>query len=1193
MWNFMEKQEMITKVLEGKSVYRDGSLSFSCPKLELYLSPGVCEKSSFVVMGRKGIPLIGTAITDNMRLKCANSTIKGNPCEVEVYFDTTGLDEGECIRGEIKVISNQGEYGLPYMVHVIPKMIDTSMGQVKNLFHFTNLAKTNWDEAVKLFYHPDFEKTISGNDRQYRNVYRALCSLPEKEQNVEEFLLHIRKKQKVEFFADKENLILSYVEGITKETVLLTRSGWGYSKLKVETEGGFLSAEKSVLSDDDFLGNRCQLDILVDAGRMHAGLNLGRIRISNEYSSLEIPVSVENNSAMFGRFKASRKGSVLEFMQLYLLYKTGKISKQAWLKKAEILVDGITVRSGVNLTKELLQVQLLVTRERYNEASWLLSKLDEHVDERKTNPEVLAYYYYLSTLIRDDEEYVKAVTNKIRYIHRNHPTKWIIAWFLLYLDAEYNTSISRKWVFLEEQFEQGCHSPVWYMEAAELARKNPTFLMKNTPFVIQVLNFMVKYDYLTDECVGQIHYLAGRIKDFSPQMYKVLQFCYEKRKDMESLRAICSLLIKGGKVGAEYVKWYKEGIERELWLTRLYEYYILSIDMEKEEEIPDAALRYFSYRSELPYERTAYVYAYVIRNSEKYKELYRNYLPEMEKFLMLRLERGQMNRNIGCIFRRLIQEEIISEEIIDKYADRLLLQELKLERKDIRRVIVMYGKLEKEIVCSVNEGIAYVPVYDEDYSFVFEGRNGSRIVNEVKYEQRIITYPQEMLSEIFPLNVGIANRDEGVMLFQCEHGKTYTSINEENAQYAKCLWESKGITNAYRNELGTKLLQYYMEQDKVEEADVFLEKAQPCFMSEQERAEAVRCMISRGMYEMAYDWISEYGMEKVSSKHLVRLCSRLLQDEYRTNTECMTFLAYQAFRMGKYDENVLEYLSRNYCGLLKDLKDIWLACENFEADSYDLCERLLMQMLFSGEFVAEETQIFERYLEASGIEELKNGYLEHFAFNYFINGYKLEESIWKELIRRAKNNEIKSAIGKLALLEYFSKKEVHSEEECEIIKAYLNELVLKEGFMFAFFRKFLKIVPHLSNYENKTFLEYRTESDCPMILHYMLVDGEEGKAYRTEEMNCCYPGIYTKNFTLFFGESIHYYITEKREGKEKLVTDGILHKSDVGSEIAGKRYCMVNDIIMALSFQNTEKAEQKLEKYYHTDFMTENLFSLQ
>ena len=30
-----------------------------------------------------------------------------------------------------------------------------------------------------------------------------------------------------------------------------------------------------------------------------------------------------------------------------------------------------------------------------------------------------------------------------------------------------------------------------------------------------------------------------------------------------------------------------------------------------------------------------------------------------------------------------------------------------------------------------------------------------------------------------------------------------------------------------------------------------------------------------------------------------------------------------------------------------------------------------------------------------------------------------------------------------------------------IIKAYLNELVLKEGFMFAFFRKFLKIVPIL------------------------------------------------------------------------------------------------------------------------------------
>ena len=55
--------------------------------------------------------------------------------------------------------------------------------------------------------------------------------------------------------------------------------------------------------------------------------------------------------------------------------------------------------------------------------------------------------------------------------------------------------------------------------------------------------------------------------------------------------------------------------------------------MGTEKEIPAAALRYFSYRSELPCERMAWLYAYVIRKSREYPDLYRTYLPEMERFL--------------------------------------------------------------------------------------------------------------------------------------------------------------------------------------------------------------------------------------------------------------------------------------------------------------------------------------------------------------------------------------------------------------------------------------------------------------------------------------------------------------------------------------------------------------------------------
>ena len=1186
----MERREEIAKVLAGKSTYRDGSLSFSCPKAELSLRAGECGEGSFTITGREGLPLLGAIMTSDIHMHCLTPHFKESPAEIHFRFDSTGLDEGDCARGEFKIISNQGEYELPYMIHIIPQIFETSLGQMKNLFHFTNLAKTNWMEAVRLFYRPGFEKLLTGNDRQYLNIYRALRMPPENEQKVEEFLIDIRKKQKVEYIPEQESLSLEAEEGISREIVTLTRNGWGYTKLMVETEGAFLKTEKSVLTDDDFLGNRCGLVVLVDGSRLHTGSNYGKIHIFNEYISLEIPVSVRPHESIIGRYRKNRKIRIFEFYQLYLKFHTGKITRQEWLRQMDAIVEGMDSQKKNDPLKELLQAHILLTRERYNEAKWILEKAGGLISPMETKDEIWSYYLYLTTLISEDEAYVKSVAEEVRHIYDNDQTNWRVAWLLLYLDEEYN-SLSKKWVFLEQQFEKGCHSPVWYMEAAILAGKNPAFLMKLSPFVMQVLNFMAKYDCLTDECIGQIHYLAGRLKHYSERMYAILQICYEKKKDLESLRAICALLIKGGKTGPQYVVWYREGIRRELWLTRLYEYYMLSLDLEQKEKIPAAALRYFAYRSELPYERIAYLYAYVVERCEEYPDIYSSYLPDMERFLIKQLEKGRMNRDIGRLYRKLIREEIVGPDLIGRYAGSLFIQEIKISFPNIRCVVVVHGKLKNEVVCPVNGNSAYIPVYDTDYSLIFETRSGHRFASEDGYVQKAITYPTEMLAEILPEDAGILTNETGVLLYQCERGRVYTMVNGENIRYARQLWKSSEIRDNYKNELEIKLLQYYMEYDTGEELDEFLQGLRPQLMNGRDRTEALRCLILRGMYEQAYEWIGRYGAEKLPPRLIFRLCSRVLQNEAE-ESECMTALAYLAFYMEKYDENILRYLGKYYRGTQRELYKIWLSCDRFSVNSYLLSERLLMQMLFTGEYIEDETEIFVRYLEGSADESLKTGYLEHFAHQYFVCGKKLREEIWKELLRKSKNEEPQSSMCKLAILEHLSEKDCPDEEECRIIRRFLIELILKKGFMFSFFRKFEKIVPQVSYYDNQTFLEYRTESDYPVVLHYMMKTDAGSGEYRTEELKSCYPGIYTKNFPLFFGETLEYYISEKTGTNERLVADGTLVGSHAGTKSTGERFHRINDYIVAVSLQEKEKAETALENYYRTEFSAEKLFTL-
>ena len=57
---------------------------------------------------------------------------------------------------------------------------------------------------------------------------------------------------------------------------------------------------------------------------------------------------------------------------------------------------------------------------------------------------------------------------------------------------------------------------------------------------------------------------------------------------MEVLQAICTLLIKGGKTGPAWYPWYYRGVKKELRIARLYEHYLMSVDLEREGKDPQA-----------------------------------------------------------------------------------------------------------------------------------------------------------------------------------------------------------------------------------------------------------------------------------------------------------------------------------------------------------------------------------------------------------------------------------------------------------------------------------------------------------------------------------------------------------------------------------------------------------------------------
>ena len=178
-----------------------------------------------------------------------------------------------------------------------------------------------------------------------------------------------------------------------------------------------------------------------------------------------------------------------------------------------------------------------------------------------------------------------------------------------------------------------CKSPVIYIEAWNIIRANPAMLMKLDLFEQQILHYAVRNDLLKEDVIRQIVYLAQHQRGYSDSLYKILAGCYEKMPDNEILQAICTLLIKGNCRGEKYFAWYRAGVEENLRITRLYEYYMMSISLEYDGPLPKMVLMYFAYQSDLHYEITAYLYAYVYRHREELPDVYVNYTAAMERFV--------------------------------------------------------------------------------------------------------------------------------------------------------------------------------------------------------------------------------------------------------------------------------------------------------------------------------------------------------------------------------------------------------------------------------------------------------------------------------------------------------------------------------------------------------------------------------
>ncbi len=1188
-------KEVVKQILEGNFDYENGSLDFSCAKLELTIQKGMIYEGTFLITATAGHCVTGYINTSDLRMECLTDQFSGTQVEIAFRFHGEYMEEGDVVKGSFLVVSNKGEYYLPFVVSVEHRVLQSSIGPIKNLFHFANLAKSNWPEAVNLFYSPEFAGVFAGSDAQHYESYRGLSVYPGNEQNMEEFLIQINKKQKVEFVAEEESIVLEIDETdggyfVLEHTLGLMRNGWGYTRLLIECQGDFVFSEKECLTDNDFLGNHCRLPIYVDSSKCRRGKNFGKIFLHNSYVSIVIPVQIQMQATAVGNGASlAVKRTQVQLMKYYQAFRMKKITTDTWLKETGKLIEKLVGWNEQDVSARLFKAQLLITEERYNEAGWMLEHAVELLEKMESRPAVLwAYYWYLTTLIHRNERYIKEVADKVERIYRKD-SSWQIAWLLLYLSEEYNKSAVVKWQLLEKQFQKGCRSFVIYIEALHLVNTNPALLRKLGAFELQVLYYGAKQEMLNLEAVEQLLYLVGKVKDYAPVLYKLLENLYNKKQDIRILQEICTLLIKGGKTEEKYFHWYQKGVDAQLRITNLYEYYMRSLNPEKKYKLPKMVLMYFSYQSNLNYVRMAYLYDYVMSNRESMEELYEHYRPRMEYFVLEQIQKGRINRHLAALYKKMLTPDMINESTAEPLAKLVFANRIRVQNAALKKVLVYQpGNLIPSEYLLVNNE-TWVALYGSEYTIVFEDAGGNRFIKNVEYSLEKL-----MLSGKYVRMIAHYVQTSGELdlhLYSVQKEKDIFS--QESLQRALRIVKAEYACPEIKHEIYRKLLQYYYEADDMRALDEQLKSVLAEDLSTEERAMVLKYLVLRGNYNAAYKWLLQYGPYFADTNTLVRLTSEMIFRTDMLEEPTLLATAVYVFKKGKYDGNILGYLVMHYRGLIKDMRDIWKAARAFEVECYALCERILIQMLYTGAFVGEKQEIFRYYVSQGAKQEVEAAFLSQCSYDYFVKERITDGYVFEEIRGMYQRGEEIQKVCKLAALKYYAENRSECNEKVlPFLEDCLKEM-LSERIHFNFFKELKEFSYLTKELVDKTIIEYRARAGCRARIHYVVLhDNGEAEEYLSEYMKDVYGGVCFKEFVLFFGESLQYYIMEEDDVSEQLTESGSIQISDIQNESGSSKYQLINDMVISKTLQDYDTLDGILEEYYQKEYYNAQLFKL-
>lgn len=1175
-------KKKIDQILNGKFEQEQPDLLFSKEKLDIRLEAGSTMQGDLYFGTEDNDRIQGYITSSSRRLVPGSSRFSGTTVRLPYGVDGMGMLPGEVCSGWLCITSTAGEYKIPFTIEAVKREVQSSVGKVNNMDAFCETAEKDFAEAYHLFSSPSFADVMKSADAKQKALYAGIVRHPVSCQKMEEFMVGMGKKAPVSVSLKKPGAEFYNVKESIQESFVIQRSGWGNLQLEIETKGGFLESEKHMITEDDFIGSSVRIRYLIHADRLKPGNQLGEILIKGPYQQLRYQVLASGSPQSRIDIHREEKKLKLALAQDYLEYREGRIDGNTWHHSSRFNLNQLKENGCEYPEYQLYEAWLFYLNGKEEETKKILRNYHGR-EFTRDELELAGIYLYLCTmtgLYRDREQAVW----KLRNFYRQREDSFQLLWILFRLDSSYRNSPSAKIFAMEEIYAKGCCSPLLYQEAWNMISREPSLLHRLTPFWMQVLCYAGRRNLLTEELVMRLAYLSGYEKKFYGSLYKALAAGYEKFPSDEVLEAICRYIMKGEPRRPVYFRWFSLAVSQGLRLTRLFEYYIETMDISYQRPLPRPLLMYFAYNdNSLGDARKAYVYASVIAYKDRDPRTYESYADAMERFAYRKIRDGEIDENYAVIYQEFLFDPVGREEG-ELIAPKLFTYRLYCDDSRIERVIVCHSQLQREETYDCEHGVAYPRIYTDDAVILFEDDRHRRYASSIPYNLKKLTDEKTVILELIKLGV----EETGLLLHYCENAE----LNMENLEYFQKLADLSECTEEYRRSIRRRILDFYASNVQGTDLDRYLEQIDHREYAQVDRTVFLEILISRRMFRQAFSIVEEFGYEGLDLSSLLKLTSRMILKSDMAEDDELLALASEVYRNDKYDEVILHYLMQYRYGPLNELFSIWKSAKGFEMDTYELEERILSLLVFTGDYRKEGEKILESYVRQSGKERIIGAYLTLLSYGTFVKEYTMSPFVRSRLEYAYTSKWPVNKICRLALLKEISRESDPKPEYVGIAQDILKECD-RYQLKFAFFHRLSPELLSPYQLDDKIFLEYHGQPGARVTLYYKLDTGLGTDAgYSCEPLKEMYEGIFVRAFTLFYGESLHYYFhitwgdhTEKTP--ERVMT---MQKIEGAS---GSKYHALNQMLSARCLGKRQEVTQDLKEYLRREQCVRNMFKIE